>query len=185
MAARAATRWTTAQAGTTAQGDKYISVENAIGSAWNDTLSAHKAGSLLNGAGGNDTLLGGQGADNLVGGIGSDHLDGSYGADTLNGGDGADTMIGGTGSDLMTGGLGLDTFIFSFGGMAAGDHDRITDFTNGADTIRLQQSAFTSMSLVDTATGSELLLTLAAGGNYALTLDGISAANALDQIVYF
>ncbi|MFL6837919.1 MAG: M10 family metallopeptidase C-terminal domain-containing protein, partial [Bradyrhizobium sp.] len=87
-------------------------VENAIGGSGNDTLIANGAGCTLSGGAGNDTLIGGAGNDGLV---------------------------GGTGADSLTGGGGADTFIFALGDSLAAStqHDKIIDFTSGADHINL------------------------------------------------
>ena len=87
-------------------------IEKAIGGSGNDTLIANNAGCTLSGGVGSDTLIGGAGNDRLIGGVGIDNL---------------------------TGGGGGDTFVFAFGdsSAAAGQHDRITDFTTGIDRIDL------------------------------------------------
>ncbi|TIV97457.1 MAG: type I secretion C-terminal target domain-containing protein, partial [Mesorhizobium sp.] len=66
--------------GAGALGDTISNFENAIGSAFADTLTANNTGSLLSGGGGNDLLIGGLGHDALTGGAGADtfrldHLD--------------------------------------------------------------------------------------------------------------
>jgi serralysin len=87
-------------------------IENAIGGSGNDRLIANDLGCALSGGAGNDTLIGGAGNDRL---------------------------IGGAGTDTLTGGGGADTFVFLPGdsSAASGQHDRITDFTSGADHIDL------------------------------------------------
>ncbi|WP_181832449.1 calcium-binding protein [Bosea caraganae] len=67
-----------------AHGDTLISVEHAIGSAYNDTISAYgsTADTTLSGGAGNDQLTGGSGNDTLIGGSGSDRLSGGAGIDT-------------------------------------------------------------------------------------------------------
>ncbi len=80
--------------------DQLISIENLIGSAFNDSLTGDAGGNQLSGGNGNDTL------------------DGGAGNDTLNGGDG---------SDLMQGGSGSDTYFFSMGDRIA-DSGPSTDF---------------------------------------------------------
>jgi Ca2+-binding RTX toxin-like protein len=87
-------------------------VENAIGGSGNDTLIANDSGCTLTGGAGNDTLIGGTGNDRLV---------------------------AGAGVDVLAGGGGADTFVFAVGDTAAatGQHDRITDFTSGADHVDL------------------------------------------------
>jgi serralysin len=87
-------------------------IENAIGSAFADTITGNDAGGTLDGRAGNDTLTGGSAADRL---------------------------IGGTGTDVLTGNGGADIFQFATGHSTAatGTHDRVTDFTTGTDLIDL------------------------------------------------
>ncbi|MGK9165422.1 M10 family metallopeptidase C-terminal domain-containing protein [Inquilinus limosus] len=55
-----------------AAGDTYSSIENLVGSAFNDTLTGNSASNYLVGWRGNDTLNGRGGADILDGGLGAD-----------------------------------------------------------------------------------------------------------------
>ncbi|SFI33789.1 T1SS-143 domain-containing protein/type I secretion C-terminal target domain (VC_A0849 subclass) [Pseudomonas guineae] len=80
--------------------DTLSSIENLIGSGFNDTLIGNNSANLLFGGAGSDTLVG-------------------------NGGD--DILIGGLGADTMTGGSGKDTFLWQKGGLGGGV-DHITDF---------------------------------------------------------
>lgn len=73
-----------------AAGDQLISIENIIGSSWNDTLAGDNGRNFLYGQDGNDALFG------------------RAGADVLYGGNGDDTLVGGQGSDWLDGGAGLD-----------------------------------------------------------------------------
>lgn len=120
-----------------AQGDMLQSIENIVGSAFNDTLSADGAANvifggagadtlfgrygddILNGGGGNDIIHGGVGRDTLIGGNGNDTLNGDDGTDTLNGGAGNDTLTGGTSisdlRDVIYGGAGNDTIYGGYG----------------------------------------------------------------------
>jgi Ca2+-binding RTX toxin-like protein len=66
--------------------DSFISIENLIGSAFNDTMSGNGGNNTLQGAAGGDILSGSGGNDTLNGGAGGDTLDGGAGNDTLNGG---------------------------------------------------------------------------------------------------
>jgi Ca2+-binding RTX toxin-like protein len=90
-----------------AQDDTYVSIENVVGTRFDD---------ILLGDAGNNTLSGGDGADKLYGGIGEDIL------------------IGGAGDDLLTGDpdgfASRDTFVFTPGGgcdhiARFDDHDNI------------------------------------------------------------
>ncbi len=83
-----------------AAGDSFISIENVIGSAFNDRIAGDGGANVLNGGEGNDYLRGEAGDDELLGGSGDDILLGS---------DGDDILIGGLGADLLDGGNGSDT----------------------------------------------------------------------------
>jgi Ca2+-binding RTX toxin-like protein len=76
-----------------AAGDIFVSVENLVGSSFNDGLYGDNGDNKLYGGAGDDTLYGwglgndwlygGSGVDNVIGGAGLDHLDGGDGIDTL------------------------------------------------------------------------------------------------------
>jgi VCBS repeat-containing protein len=83
---------------------------------------------------GNDNVTGSSGADRIRGGLGDDTIAGGGGADVLEGDDGVDTLTGGAGADRLIGGTGNDFFAIS---TLSGGADRIADFGNGADTLRL------------------------------------------------
>jgi Ca2+-binding RTX toxin-like protein len=57
-----------------AEGDRYVSIENLAGSAFNDTLAGDAGVNLLSGNAGNDMLMGGLGNDTLDGGAGRDRV---------------------------------------------------------------------------------------------------------------
>lgn len=60
--------------GNAASGDTYGSIENAIGSAFGDTLIGDGAANRLSGLGGDDLLIGGLGIDRFDGGAGIDKV---------------------------------------------------------------------------------------------------------------
>lgn len=97
------------------------------------TVSSAQLGPQHTGGAGIDTLINIQ---NLIGSDYNDHLTGDYEANIINGGLGNDVLIGGLGNDTLTGGAGHDTFQW-----LAGDagHDRVTDFSFGADTLDLSK----------------------------------------------
>ena len=103
--------------------DRLVSIENLIGSNFNDTLTGNSADNLLVGLGGFDTLTGGSGNDRLNGGLGNDLLNGGLGidfADYSNIVGGGTTYIGSTSGVTVnlnlagaqnTGGAGIDTLV--------------------------------------------------------------------------
>ncbi|MEJ7933107.1 calcium-binding protein [Sphingobium sp. AN558] len=72
-------------------GDTYVSIENLIGSAFNDYLAGNAANNSIWGGAGDDTLWGFGGSINYL-----------YGED------GTDTIVGSTAVDIMDGGTGVD-----------------------------------------------------------------------------
>ena len=141
-----------------ALGDTFISIEKLFGTNFDDDLTADDSGMLVSGRDGNDIVRGGTsddvlsggndndelygrtGDDKLYGGDGTDLLVGSAGKDRLYGGDGDDTLNGGGGRDLLTGGAGADTFLFD--ATLDGQRDRIKDFEDGVDMIRIENADF-------------------------------------------
>ncbi|MGQ0533654.1 MAG: PQQ-dependent sugar dehydrogenase, partial [Caulobacteraceae bacterium] len=81
-------------------------IENAWGSAFNDTLTGSSVATILRGGAGDDAIDGGAGNDTIVG---------DDGADAINGGDDADSIYGLSGADIVNGGNGDDTINYSFG----------------------------------------------------------------------
>ena len=73
--------------------DTLESIENVIGSAFDDTITGDGGANVLRGEAGNDTLIGGAGDDTLLGGTGDDDMDGGDGTDVCNGGPGSDTAV--------------------------------------------------------------------------------------------
>jgi Ca2+-binding RTX toxin-like protein len=65
-----------------AEGDTYVSIENLIGSNFNDTLIGSSGENSLSGGALNDTLQAGGGHDTLDGGSGIDRMEGGSGNDT-------------------------------------------------------------------------------------------------------
>ncbi len=84
-----------------AEGDYLTSIENLIGSAYEDSLS---------GDGLANRIQGGDGGDYISGGGGNDEVEGGKGEDLMAANEGDDKMVGGDGSDVMSAGAGKDEF---------------------------------------------------------------------------
>lgn len=140
---------------TGAGSDILLSIENLLGSAFDDTLD---------GNGFDNVISGGAGADALFGDIGNDTLLGGGGADRIAGGSGQDRIEGGNGRDTMAGGSQSDTFVFGPGSGA----DIINGFadagTTDDDIIDVIAYGFADVSEIGrTASGNDLVLSFADG----------------------
>ena len=122
--------------------------DRLVGGDGNDRLFGNRGKDLLEGGKGGDRLVGGDGNDRLSGNKGNDFLDGGKGDDRLDGGNGNDRLLGklgkdfldgGKGADKLFGGGGNDVFVFRDGY----GRDRIADFADDVDTLRLDDSLWT------------------------------------------
>jgi serralysin len=123
-----------------AEGDRYNSIRDVIGSSFNDIIIGNPQNNALNGGLGDDRIEGSDGDDQLIGGLGNDILLAGNQSDTLDGGDGNDLLTGGGNDDILYGGSGADTFKYdslndSLPGYGA---DSIFDFRAALDKINLQ-----------------------------------------------
>ncbi len=135
-----------------------------------DTLIGRGGGDTLKGGDGKDTLKGGDSKDRLFGGKGNDELGGGKGNDKMTGNGGNDTLNGGKGNDKLTGNKGGDTFVFSKG------DDVVTDFDAFSNKEKIDLSGvsaitgFTNLknnflndvagnAVIDDGTGNTLTLT--------------------------
>ncbi len=129
-----------------------------FGNGISNTIRAGKAGGLLHGFTGNDTLYGGVGNDSLFGDNDDDWLYGDAGNDSLDGGAGNDYLEGGAESDTLTGGAGNDTFVFA----GSIGKDFITDYNvSGTDTILINYSMISKTAL--TNGGKDMTFTVGSG----------------------
>jgi Ca2+-binding RTX toxin-like protein len=190
--------------GTTTGGsgsDTLVSIENATGSAFNDTLTGDAGANSLSGLGGNDTLQGGAGNDTIDGGTGVDTASyataasavlvnltagvssGGGGADTLTAIENAmgsnfnDAIYGDANANVLSGGGGDDYLT----GRGNGD---TLDGGSGSDIASYRDaSAAVSVDLVaGVATGgggNDTLISIEDiyGSRFADTLTGNAAGN--------
>lgn len=124
--------------------------------AGRDVIRAGAGADRALGGSGRDTIYGQSGNDQLLGGSANDRLYGARGADTLSGGSGNDLLNGGSGYDKLRGGAGNDVFVF---GSRDGRGDRILDFQEGADRIRITDAAidFADVSIRDSGTNNSVI----------------------------
>jgi len=186
-----------------ANGDRFSSIENLQGGAYDDTLYGDNYENVLDGLGGDDNLSGGNKADTLLGGEGNDSLYGENHADVLDGGEGddyldggnhTDMLYGGDGNDTLDGGLQRDTLnggagddyliggkqndVFEFTDL--GDVDEIADFDRGRDSIDVSGLGVSDWIGSNTFSGSAgEIRAFKSGGDYFVEgdVDGDGAAD--------
>ena len=139
-----------------ALGDRYASIENLTGSAFDDVLEGNNLANVIHGGSGNDTIIGRGGADQLFGDGGNDVF-----------------LFSGTERFAsIDGGAGFDRIL------AADDGLRLTLGTI-ANVELISSDGYADAQIVGTA-GADLI------DLSALTLDGIAAINGLagnDRII--
>ncbi len=134
-------------AGVTGGGsDDLLGIENATGSAFDDTVLGDPGANVLSGGGGadlmqgrgdDDTMNGEAGVDTMSGGGGNDLMNGGNDGDDMRGGGGVDVMNGDGGNDLMNGGGGGDIMAGGSGSdtLSGASGNDTLDGGGGADTL--------------------------------------------------
>ena len=87
--------------------DIFKSIEGAVGSKYDDTITGDEQDNML---------IGGEGDDIIYGMAGDDLLSGDAGDDKVFGGAGNDTIEGGLGDDILNAGAGSDTVSYIYPG---------------------------------------------------------------------
>ncbi|QQS57635.1 MAG: type I secretion C-terminal target domain-containing protein [Alphaproteobacteria bacterium] len=200
---------TTAQNTVGAGTDTLVSIENAKGSAFNDTLTGSSGSNVIEGGAGNDTLNGAAGTDTLsyvsvasavtvnlatttvqaTGGAGSDtvsnfeNLTGSAFNDTLTGNTGNNVIEGGAGNDAINGSTGTDTASYENATAAVTVSLALTTAQNtlgaGTDTLTAMEHLRGS-AFNDTLTGSSTDNTIEGGAGD----DTMNAGSGSDTLLY-
>lgn len=114
--------------------------DTVIGFRGFDTLFGGSGDDKLLGNKGNDTLFGQGGEDTLLGHANNDFLFGGANDDVLKGGGGADILNGGRGDDRMFGNHGKDTFVFG----ENDGNDRVFGFSDNNDVLDLSAFGYAS-----------------------------------------
>jgi len=159
-------------AGGDALSDTLSTVENIIGSAFNDTLNGDGNANTISGLGGNDAIQARGGSDTINPGDGDDTVDGGDGNDTINLG----AFL--TALDTINGGADSDTLNLN-GNYSAGITLSDTTLTN-VERINVTAGNSYRLTLADAtvAAGAQLIVdgtTLASG--QTLTLIGTAETN--------
>jgi Ca2+-binding RTX toxin-like protein len=154
--------------------DTWISIENIVGSKFNDNLTGNEEDNVIEGGLGNDIMDGQVGNDTVSyasstaavfvdlriqdgtaqntkgAGIdtlyGFENIFGGRGNDTLIGDDGDNILNGGAGNDTLTGGDGADTLI-------GGDGNDLLTGGDGNDTFVFNEAGFGKDTITDFVAG--------------------------------
>lgn len=153
--------------------------DTLLGGAGRDRIKGQAGDDILSGGADNDRLDGGFGNDRLIGLGGNDVLRGAQGRDRLTGGAGNDTLDGGTGDDRMSGGAGADEFVYATGG----GRDRIADFADDEDVLRIAGRGDDSGTVLSFATDTATGVVFDFGNGDVLTVLGVTRAELRDDLI--
>ncbi len=169
-----------------AAGDTYQGIDNVIGSAFDDTMTATMFGSVFDGGAGNDQLRGGAGADSLLGGAGNDTIVASAGGDTVDGGTGTDTLDMSGASAAVTLNLATTTAqaTGAYGTMTVTNIESLIGSAN-ADVLTGDANANTlkggaGNDTLDGGAGSDTAVLTGAHSDYSFTLNADGTVTVTD-----
>ncbi len=163
-------------------GDTLVSIENVIGSRFDDTIHGDAGDNVIDGragddqifgSSGNDTVFGAEGSDQIQGGEGDDVIDAGPGNDAVYGGAGRDQLYGEEGDDVVSAGAGNDVVTGGTGNdqLHGDEGDDYINAGSGNDTVFGQSGDDT----IDGEEGDDFLA--ASDGN-----DGLYGGNGHDQL---
>ena len=163
-----------------------ISIENVIGTDFNDSIVGSNGANRLEGGAGNDTLAGGgandTGNDTLIGGDGDDIVRQTRGQDHIDGSDGFNDRLEFTGNGITYGtGAGASAVSVDLGA-GTSDADRLgNDSVNGAGG---DVATLTGIEQVFGTAGSDILtggsLARAASGTFSENFRGNAGDDTID-----
>ena len=173
---------TLAVSGDDAEGDELTSIENIIGSAFDDTLTGDSGDNIIEGGAGNNMLYGGDGDDTFIGGAGNNMLYGGDGDDTFIGGAGVDNIDAGTGDDTVSyanSGSGVKIHFQVFGGIQDADYSAgIANGDAAGDTLGAVMDNIIGSAFNDDISGNRFANDLYGGAGND-TLNGETEADNL------
>lgn len=119
--------------------DKLYSVENIVGSAFDDTIDGDEGANVLSGGEGDNRIAGDGGDDTIYAGSGDD---------TIDGGGGDDMVVVGGGENVIDGGAGTDLLDFT-------EADGAISFDAVAGTLTGADGLVSEVSGIEDVTGSQ------------------------------
>ena len=151
--------------------DSLTSIEQVLGSAFDDSLT---------GDGADNSLVGGAGTDVLSGAGGNDTLVGAGGNDVLDGGAGDDLLVVSKGDNHLSGAAGNDIFQFS---VLSHTVNTIGDFTGGDRVVLSDLAAISSLAAGTGQTTAGGAVEYSVSGNQATLWIGLDATPGADASI--